>query len=98
MSCNRADINPRSSCGHRHDNRGCTTSSACQRRGAHFGIQRHSDAKTLCLPYEPQCSLEWQNPAPETLQEAVDRLAHYAVLGLSGTGIGHVDGCTGFSQ
>jgi len=95
MSCNKADINPRSSCGHRHDNRGCATTSACQRRGAHFGVQRHVERPSLCQPYEAECRYAWEAPAPETLQEAIDRLAYHVANGLPGR-ISHVrDGCTG---
>ena len=73
MSCNKLSVNPRPSCGHRHATYDATV---CGRKMTHFGVEKKDQCcATTCIPYEPDCPAVWASPAPETVQEAIDRMA-----------------------
>lgn len=97
MNCNKQSINPRPSCGHRHKSVGCPT-SVCGQKTHHFGVEQKS-CEVECVPFEPECPAVWTNPAPETIQEAIDRIAaatYFLLLDASITGIQQI-GATGGS-
>lgn len=73
MSCNKQSINPRPSCGHRHASVGCGT-SVCGQKTHHFGVESKT-CEVECVPFEASCAAVWVSPAPESVQDAIDRLA-----------------------
>ena len=105
MSCYKQSINPRPKCGHRHASVGCGTSTGvCGKKVHHFGVEAKGHCCEMeCVPYEPACQDVWTSPAPETVQEAIERIAaaQYYLLAGGGydlDGIPVLGGVTGSGQ